>query len=198
MSGICSIWHSGARWRWEHSLYQYHLIHDRCSLPSVQRALYLFQGWGLAIVQWASHPSWEMRFTQCAISPSSIIKIKFSQCSVGPSSLLRDDVYLLCAVAPHPWLNLKDEVYLVCNQPLIPERWSLPVCNQPLIPPESWGLSGVRPPLIPPERRSLPSVQPAPHPSQGWGLPTVQWAPHPFWEIRVWPVRSEPLIPPKD
>ena len=31
-------------------------------------------------------------------------------------------------MATHPWLNLKDEVYLVCNQAFIPDRWRLPVC----------------------------------------------------------------------
>ena len=96
---------------WHMSLHYYHLIHDRWSLPSVQRALHPFQGWGLATVQWAPHPSWEMRFTQCANSPSSILRMRFSQCAVGHSSLLRD------------------EVYPVCNQPFIPVRWSLQVCN---------------------------------------------------------------------
>ena len=150
------------RWHWEHSLYQYHLIHDRWSLPSVQRALHPFQGWGLAIVQWAPHPSWEIRFTQCATSPSSIIRMRFSQCSVGPSSFLRDDVCSSPSSLTEP-----ERCSLPCVQPA-PHPWEmkLPVCNQPLIPPERWGLSSVQPPLIPPERRSLPSVQPAPHPRE--------------------------------
>ena len=127
---------------------------------------------------------WKMRLTQCATSPSSIIRMRFSQ----------------CAVAPHPWLNLKDEVYPVCNQPLIPKRWSLPVCSGPFISLEGGGLPSVQwalhhswerrftqcavgpssllrdevyllysGPLIPPERG---------------GVPGVQWALHPPWERR--------------
>ena len=37
---------------------------------------------GLPSVQWALQPSWERRFIQCA---------------VGPSSLLREEVYTVCS-----------------------------------------------------------------------------------------------------
>ena len=57
---------------------------------------------GLPSVQWALNPSWERRFIQCA---------------VGPSSLLREEVYLVCAVRPSSLL--RDEVYPVCSGPTI-------------------------------------------------------------------------------
>ena len=77
-------------------------------------------------MQWALRPSWDRRFTQCA---------------VGLSSLLREDAYLVCSGPLIPpergglpdvqWaLNLsllREEVYLVCSGPFItPERGSLP------------------------------------------------------------------------
>ena len=171
MSGICSIWHSGARWRLEHSLYQYHLIHDRWSLPSVQRALHAFQGWGLATVQWAPSPSWEMRFTQCATSPSSILRMMFSQCAVGPSSLLREHC---------------------------PERWHVPiVCSSPSSLTEPESLPSVQPDPHPWEMK-FTSVQPAPRPS--WEMRFIQCATSPSSLLRdkVYPVCNQPLIPPKD
>ena len=109
-----------------------------------------------------------MRFTQCATSSSSI---------------------LITMDTPHPWHYLRDDVYKVCSGPLIPERWILPVCNQPLLrirfsqctmsplpPPPPLGdemyllCSG---PLIPDsawEMKFTQSVQPAPH-----AAPTSPW-----------------------
>ena len=191
----------GARWRWEHSLYYYHLIPDRWSLPSVQRALHPFQGWGIASVQWAPHPSWEMKFTQCAANPSSLLRMRFSQCAVNPSSL----AYPTTGVqwAPHPWhcLRLTDEVYTVCNGPLIPNfpwKMRLTQCatspssilrmrfSQCAVAPHPWmNLKDevylvCNQPLIP-KRWSLGLlVCSGPFISlEGGGLPSVQWAPHP-------------------
>ena len=91
---------------------------------------------------------------------------RFTECEFGPSSLL------------------KDKVYPVCSGPLIPERWRLPVCNQPLIPhkDEVWPVcSG---PLILSNRS---------------GLLSVQWAPYPSWEMRlIHPLCSGPLITPEN
>ena len=71
-------------------------IYPVCSWPFIpleRGGLYLLRSGpfiplergGLPSVQWALHPSWERRFTQCA---------------VGPSSLLREEVYTYCAVGP--------------------------------------------------------------------------------------------------
>ena len=140
---------------------------------------------GAFIVPVSPNP-WQMKFAQCAASPSSLPRMRFSNCAVGPSSLLREHcpkrwgVPIVCSSpsslteperwslpsvqpAPHPWEMkftsvqpaphpswemrfiqcatspsslLRDEVYPACNQPLIPVRWSLKVCNQPLISPK--------------------------------------------------------------
>ena len=119
-------------------------------------------------MQRALHPSWERRFTQCA---------------VGPSFILREEVYLVCSgpfiplgrgglpsvqwalhpswerrftqCAVGPSFILREEVYRVCSGPFIPLG-----------------------------RGGLPSVQcPLIHPESG-GLPSVQWALHPSWERR--------------
>ena len=167
MSGVCSIWHIHLP-RGQVTLGAFIAIVSpnpwQMKFAQCERALHPFQGWGITSVQWAPHPSWERRFTQCAVGPSSLLRMRFRQCAVSPSSLLKEEVYLVrsgpfvprrftqCAVGPSSFL--RDEVYPVCNQPLIPsERWS------------------------------ILSVQPAPHP---WEMKftSVQPAPHPSWERR--------------
>ena len=152
--------------------------------------LLITERWGLPSVQWATHPSQQMRFTWCA---------------VGPSSLLREEVYPVCSGlfiplesgglpsvqwAPHPsWEMmftqcavgpsslLREEVYLyiyiVCSEPIILLRdEAYPVCSWPLIPPDR-------------ERRfTWCAVSPSSLLIERGGLPSVQWAPHPSWEIR--------------
>ena len=76
---------------------------------------------GLPSVQWALHPSWEMRFTQCAASPSSILEMRFGQCAVGPSSITR----LKDVSSPSLWRALHSPrvKFTQCTaEPLIPER----------------------------------------------------------------------------
>ena len=104
---------------------------------------------GLPSVQWALHPSWERRFTQCAVGPSSFLReevypvcsgpfipperggLPSVQWALHPSWEMR---FSQCAVGPLSLL--REEVYRVCSGP-----------------------------LIPPERGGLPSVQWAPYPS---------------------------------
>ena len=161
---------------------------ERGGLPSVQWALY--------------HPSWERRFTWCA---------------VGPSSLLREDAYLVFSGPLIP-----------PERGVVPSvQWALPPSwERRLIPSVQWALNpswekrftqcAVSPSsllreevypvccgtLLPPERGCLPNVQWAPHPwlclkdkiypitqcavgpwsltgPERWGLPSAQPAPHP-------------------
>ena len=138
---------------------------------------------GLPSVQWALHPSWERRFAQCA---------------VGPSSLLRAEVYPVCSGPLIP----PERGGLPSVQWALPPSW-----ERRLIPSVQWAL----PPSW--ERRLIPSVQWALHPSwERRFIPTVQWALHPSWKRRftqcamgpssllraeVYPVCSGPLIPPE-
>ena len=86
-------------------------------------------------IQCVASPAWERRFTQCAVSPSS---------------LLREEVY--------------------------------PVCSEP---------------LIPPERGGLPSVQWALHPSWEKRFTQCAVSPSSLLREEVYPVCSGPLIPPE-
>ena len=79
---------------------------------------------GLSSVQWAHHPTWpcKMRFTQCAASPSSILRMRFGQCAVGPSSITR----LKDVSSPSVWRALHSPrvKFTQCAaEPLIPKRW---------------------------------------------------------------------------
>ena len=60
-------------------------------------------------------PNWpcKMRFTQCAASFLSILRMRFGQCAVGPSSITR----------------LKDEVHPVCGEPFTLPGWNLHMCS---------------------------------------------------------------------
>ena len=79
--------------------------------------------WGLPSVQWAPHRPWEMRFTQCSTSPSSLLRMKFRQCAVSPSSLLRDEVYLVRSV---PLISKEFFQCAVSPSSLtLPDRWGL-------------------------------------------------------------------------
>ena len=141
--------------------------------------------WGLPSVQWAPHPSWEMRFTQCA---------------VGPSSLFRDEVYLVCSGplistkrwglpsvqwTRHPSWEMKFIDFAVCLSFLtLPDtkmRFTKCVVGPSfLLRDEVYQVhSG---PLIPPER---------------WGLSMVQWAHHPWLCLidKIYQMCSGPLIP---
>ena len=150
---------------------------------------------GLPSVQWALQPSWERRFTLCA---------------VGPSSLLREEVYPVCSEPLIPPVKESSPSVQWALHPSWERR-----LTQCAVSPSSLLREDVRPvcsgPLIPPERGDLPSVQLALHPS--WErrlIPTVQWALHPSWERRstqcamgpssllreeVYPVCSGPLLP---
>ena len=138
---------------------------ERWSLPSVQPAPHPWE-MKFTSVQWALHHSWERRFTQCA---------------VGPSSLLRDEVYLVC-----PSSLLREEVYLVCRGPFIPlERGGLPSVQW--VPHSSWERRftecAVGPSSLPREEVYLVCSGPF-IPLERGGLPSVQWAPYPSWERR--------------
>ena len=67
--------------------------------------------------------------------PDTASEMLFTKCAVGPLSLTLPQRWCLQSVqsALHPWHCLRDDVYKVCSGPLIPDRWSLPVCNQPLL-----------------------------------------------------------------
>ena len=146
-------------------------------------------------MQCVASPAWERRFTQCAVSPSSLLREEVYLVCSGPFNPLErgglpsvqwalhpswERRFTQCAVSPSSLL--RKEVYLVCSGP-----------------------------FIPPERGGLPSVQWALHPS--WErrlIPTVQWALHPSWERRftqcamgpssllreeVYPACSGPFVP---
>ena len=61
---------------------------------------------GAFIVPVSPNP-WQMKFAKCAASPSSLPRMRYSQCVVSPSSLLRDEVYPVCG---EPLIPSKDEV----------------------------------------------------------------------------------------
>ena len=175
--------------------------------PVCSRPLILPERWGLSSVQPAPHPFWEMKYTQCATSPSSLSN-KVYQCAISPSSFLREEVYLVCSGpfiplgrgglpsvqwAPHSFWERRFTKCAVGPSSLLGEE-VYPVCSGP---------------LIHPERGSLPSVQWALHPFGRGGLPSVQWAPHSSWKRKftecavgpsslsgeeVYPVCSGPLI----
>ena len=152
---------------------------------------------GLLSVQWAPHPSWERRFTWCA---------------VGPASLLREEVYPVCS---GPFLPLeRGGLYLVYSGPFVPlERGGLPSVQSALhhswerrftqcvVGPSSVLKEEVYPvcsgPFIPLERGDLPSVQWALHHS--WERRFTQYAVGPSSLLReeVYPVCSGSLIPPE-
>ena len=162
------------------------------------------QRWGLPSVKWAPHPSWEMRFTQCA---------------VGPSSLFRDEVYLVCSgplISTKRW-GLPSEMkfidFAVCPSSLtLPDRWNLPnvqwaphpwlcfkdnpVCRGPLIPNLSWKMRftqcAANPSSILRDEVYLVCSGPL-IPSEGLGLPSVQWTSHPSWEMRFIDCAVSPL-----
>ena len=55
---------------------------------------------GLPSVQWALYPSWERRFTQCVVGPSSLLKEEaYTYCAVGPSSLWEQRSLLSWSIA---------------------------------------------------------------------------------------------------
>ena len=149
--------------------------------------------WGSPSVQWAPHPwhclrdevypvcngplipywPWKMKFTQCAFSPSSILRMRSSQSAVGPSSLLTDEVYLVlipsmrwgfsqCAASPHPsW------------------RWSLAGSVQwALIHNWAWKMRFTQ--CV----ASLSLSHGGVYTERG-GLPSVQWALHSSWERKI-------------
>ena len=85
---------------------------------------------------------------------------------MGPSSLLREEVY--------------------------------PVCSEPLIPPERGGLPSVQWALYPSwKRRLIPTVQWALHPSSDRRFTKCPVSPLSLLRDEVYPVCSEPLIPPE-
>ena len=159
---------------------------ERGGLPSVQWALYpSWKRRLIPTVQWALHPSSDRRFTKCPVSPLSLLRdevypvcseplippergglpsvqwalypswkrrlIPTVQWALHPSS---DRRFTKCPVSPLSLL--RDEVYPVCSEPLIPNTaWEMRFTQCAVGP---WSLTG-------PERWGLPSVQPAPHPS---------------------------------
>ena len=103
----------------------------RWGLPSVQWPLIPDWACMMKCIQCATSPSspWDEVY-QCATSASYLPRMRFTYCAVGPSSLLRDKVYLvwcrplislerwglsIVRWAPHSWLCLIDEVYPMYN-----------------------------------------------------------------------------------
>ena len=152
------------------------LIRMRFRLPSVQRA--------------PKYPSWEMRLiyplcsgplitrergglpsVQRALHPSW--EMGFTQCAVGPSSLLREEVYLVCNGPIICTLEREGLPSVQCApHPWLCLRYEVyPVCSGPLIIDSAWEIRFraypvCNQPLIP-ERWSSPSVHPASHPWLG-------------------------------
>ena len=146
-------------------------------------------------MQWALHHSWERRFTQCAVGPSSLLReAVYSVCS-GPFIPLERGGFPGVQWAPHPSWERRFTQYAVGPSSLLREE-VYPVCSGPILPLERGGLfllcSG---PFIPLERGGLPSVQWALHHS--WERRFTQCAVGPFPLLReeVYLVCSGPFIP---
>ena len=121
---------------------------------------------GLPSVQWALQPSWERRFKQCAVGPSSILREEvYPVCSEPLIPPERGDLpsvqwalppswerrFTQCAVGPSSLL--REEVYTYCA-----------------VGPSSLLRDEVYPVCSGPSSLTLP---------ERWGLPSVQWAAHP-------------------
>ena len=119
-----------------------------CSKPLIPK------NWNLPSAQRASHSHRDEVYTVCnqpliperlhltSVQPALHLfrEITFFQCATSPSSLLRDDVHPVCSgplLSNSAWemrftqcavglSSLRDEVYIVHTEPLIPNRWSLP------------------------------------------------------------------------
>ena len=173
-------------------------VYQVCSGPLIPS-----ERWGLSIdsasqMRWTNNP-----VCSGPLIPSFAWKMRFTQCATSPSSILRDEVYLVCSgpivppkrlglpperwvllivqSAPHLWLCLIDEVYLVSSG----QRWVLLLVQSA---PHLWLClidevhlvsSGPSHPFwemrftqcaVSPSSLTLP---------ERWGLPSVQWAPHP-------------------
>ena len=157
-------------------------------------------GWRIASVHWAPQPSWEMRamrFTLCAASPSSLLRMRFSQCAVS----LRNEVYPVCSgpLIPNcPWkmrftqcaTSLSSILRLRFTQCAVPPPPSSLLRDDRGVPIVCSGPSS----LTEPETWSLPRVQPFPH---LWEIKftSVQPATHHSWEMRFYPMYNQPLTP---
>ena len=64
---------------------------------------------GLPSVQWALYPSWERRFTQCAVGPSSLLREQAYPVCSGPLIPLERYGSPSVQWAPHPWDCLQYE-----------------------------------------------------------------------------------------
>ena len=110
-------------------------------------------------IQCVASPAWERRFTQCAVSPSSLLRGEVYLVCSGPFNPLERGGLPSVQWAPHPsWEKrfarcavgplslLKEEVYPVCSRPFIPlERGGLYLlCSGPFIPLEKGGLPSVQ------------------------------------------------------
>ena len=130
-------------------------------------------------IQCVASPAWERRFTQCAVSPSSLLREEVYLVCSGPFNPLErgglpsvqwalhpswERRFAQCEVGPSSLL--REEVYQVCNGPFLPL-----------------------------ERGGLPGVQWAAPPS--WERRFTQCAAGPSSLLReeVYPVCSEPLLP---
>ena len=155
--------------------------------------------------QCVASPAWERRFTQCAVSPSSLLREEVYLVCSGPSTLFKrgglpsvqwalhpswERRFNQCAVSPSSLL--RKEVYLVCSGPFIPlERGGLylvcytkcAVGPSSLLREEVYTYCAVGPSSL-----LLEEVYPACSgpfvPLESGGLPSVQRAPHPSWERR--------------
>ena len=120
-------------------------------------------------IQCVASPAWERRFTQCAVSPSSLLREEVYLVCSGPFNPLErggspsvqwalhpswERRFTQCAV--HPSSSWERRFAWCAVGPLSPLKEEVyPVCSRPFIPLERGG------------------------------LPSVQWALHPSWERRL-------------
>ena len=131
--------------------------HTVCGAPRLREEVYPVcseplipsERGGLPSVQWALHPSWERRFTQCAVGPSSFLREEVDPVCCGPFIPPERGGLPSVQWALHPSWEMRFSQCAVGPLSLLREEVSR-VCSGP---------------LIPPERGGLPSVQWAPHPS---------------------------------
>ena len=174
-------------------------VYPVCSGPLIP-----LQRWGLPSVQWAPHPSWEMRFTQCAVGPSSLFRYEVYPVCSGPLISTKRCGSPSVQWTRHPFWEMKFIDFAVCPSSLtLPDRWDLPnvqwaphswlcfkdnpVCSGPLIPNLSWKMKFTQCATNPSSllRDEVYLVRSGPLiPPEGLGLPSVQWTSHPSWEMR--------------
>ena len=120
-------------------------------------------------VQWAPHPSWEMRFTWCAVGPSSLLREVVYLVYSGPFIPLERGCLPSVQWAPHPSCQMK---FAKC------------AASPSSLPRMRYSQFAVGPSSLLREEVYLVCSGPFISLERG-GLPNMQWAPHPSWEMRV-------------